>query len=1107
MKQKLLLLFILGFFSRSNAQFDIAQPGDLIVCSNSDFAVFNLAEQTPVILNGLSTSDYIVTYHTSSASANADASPITNPTAYMNFGNPQAIWARVEEVADPSNYELAEFHLRINLQPQVINHNFSICDIDNNPTNGLTTFDLEEIAENIWSMSVLIPTEVELSFYLTEIDAQNQVNALENPFTTTVPNQDIFVRSMYYESGCSGISTLSLSAIDCSGTCLIPQNLTASMITDSSVTLSWLAMGGETQWEILILNAGSPVPLPSMMGIFATTSPFVITGLECPESYDFYVRSVCIGSNSDWSENLFVTLNNCNGSSINEPTNLTACAVDGAACFDLTVNDAEALTIDPINFTISYYTSSAAAQTGTSAIANPEEFCTTVAAGADEIFIRIQNNDSGEFLLTWFTVTAQNLVISTTQLQPLTACDEDSNGSVVFNLTAVEAQLNTENNLAYYADMAHAEDENDPLPNPANYNIGVQNPITTIYIRESAADCDIIYAVQLNAMSNCNVSNVCAGANSLCNSLGIPFPNTVGIAAAESGNNYGCLFETPNPTWFYLPISGVGDVNLVVEQSTFFSMEVANLDADFVAYGPFTSPIAPCSSDLTQDMIVSCSYSGSNAENVILPNAQPGEYYLLMVTNYSDQPGYIRISETGSSQGEINCTGLRLNAFIDVNSNGAQDAGEANFPLGEFHYEVNNNSVVHHITSPTGTHKIYDINPSNSYDLSYTVDPAYAAYYGITAATFSDVSVVAGAGLQDYNFPINVLQVYNDVALTIVANDAPNPGFTYTNTILYSNLGSQTVSGTIVFNHDPLLDINTISQGGTVATPNGFTYNFSNLLPFEVREIEVTMQVPLIPVIALGDLMTNSAAITSQAGDVSIENNESVSAQVVIGSYDPNDKTESRGPQILFSEFSSDDYLYYTIRFENTGTANAINVSIMDVLHSGLDPASVRMVGASHNYVLDRIGDQLTWRFENILLPPSIQDAEGAKGYVHFKVKPFPGYEVGDSVANTASIFFDFNPAIVTNTFVSTFVEVLGTQENVVSGIKVYPNPADHQLFVSSERDIKAIKVYDLLGKTIFEVLNSGNSAVIDISSLHPGLYLLEVSEGNMKQVVKLIIK
>ena len=106
---------------------------------------------------------------------------------------------------------------------------------------------------------------------------------------------------------------------------------------------------------------------------------------------------------------------------------------------------------------------------------------------------------------------------------------------------------------------------------------------------------------------------------------------------------------------------------------------------------------------------------------------------------------------------------------------------------------------------------------------------------------------------------------------------------------------------------------------------------------------------------------------------------------MIINAYDPNDKMESHGAEILHSSFTSEDYLYYTIRFENTGNASAINVRINDVLDSRLDENSIKMINASHAYVLDRVANNLTWKFDNIMLPVSVANTNIGKGYVMFK--------------------------------------------------------------------------------------------------------------------------
>ncbi|NUY80650.1 T9SS type A sorting domain-containing protein [Flavobacterium sp. MAH-1] len=888
--------------------------------------------------------------------------------------------------------------------------------------------------------------------------------------------------------------------------CETPTALQISNITTESASFAWTANGSETQWEILVLYAGGPFPLPTMEGVIVSNNPATLTGLECPESFDVYVRAVCATSNSDWSMPVTFSTTGCPGS-VGDPQDLYACAQDGTACFDLSANDELVLgSSEAWEVEITYHTSQADAENGDNPILDTTQYCIAESVGTQTLYVAVNDFFAGTQNIYTFDIIVSTVNTSDLPLSPITQCDQEGTGTIVFDLTVAASQLGS-GTLTYYTTLQNAIGEQNAIAQPAAYAVSSASGSSTIYIREDyGVGCDFVYTMQINALANCDNPAFCIGANSLCDALGVPFANTTGVDQAESGNDYGCMDTTYDPTWFYFSTSGAGNIELLIEQSTDINFSEANLDIDFICYGPFANPSDACT-QLTTDKIVDCSYSASLSEVVSIPNTQPGQYYLIMASNYDGVPGYIRVSETNNSQGEINCTGLRLNAFLDANGNGTKEASEANFNLGQFHYEKNGNGIVHNITSPTGIHRIYDTNTSNAYDLNYTVNSEYASYYNLTTNSYADVSAVEGAGLQDYPFPVTIAQVYNDVAVTIVPNEEPRPGFTYDNTIRYTNSGNQPVaSGTLTFTHDAAVSIVSVSQSGIVNTPNGFTYVFTNLQPFETREITVTMQIPTIPTVNLDDLLTNTVSIAGVSGEVTTENNTSTSAQIVIGSYDPNDKMEARGPQILHSSFTSDDYLYYTIRFENTGTASAINIHVDDTLDAQLDAETLRMVSASHNYTLDRVGSQLRWRFENILLQPSVEGSSVGHGYITFKVKPNPGYAVGDVISNTAHIYFDFNPAIVTNTFTSTFVSQLQVDEFKQQTLVVYPNPVDDYVTFSfnDNSDIETIIIYDVTGKRLLQTSNN----TIDLSSAAPGLYFADVlTRDKIKFTRKLVVK
>ena len=107
---------------------------------------------------------------------------------------------------------------------------------------------------------------------------------------------------------------------------------------------------------------------------------------------------------------------------------------------------------------------------------------------------------------------------------------------------------------------------------------------------------------------------------------------------------------------------------------------------------------------------------------------------------------------------------------------------------------------------------------------------------------------------------------------------------------------------------------------------------FTNLGAGETESVDITLLCPAT--VALGEIVTNTATYVTTSNDTVMENNLSTLSEIVIGSYDPNDKMESHGPEIVYDNFiTTDEYLYYTIRFQNIGTAEAIFVRIEDELN------------------------------------------------------------------------------------------------------------------------------------------------------------------------------
>ena len=223
-----------------------------------------------------------------------------------------------------------------------------------------------------------------------------------------------------------------------------------------------------------------------------------------------------------------------------------------------------------------------------------------------------------------------------------------------------------------------------------------------------------------------------------------------------------------------------------------------------------------------------------------------------------------------------------------------------------------------------------------------------------------------------------------------------------------------------------------------------------------------------------------------------------------MNSFDPNDKTVLQGTTVDIDD--ADEYLNYVVRFQNTGSASAIRVLIRDVLSNQLDWATFKPVSASHSYTtLITNGNQVEFEFDNINLPAEQDDAAGSNGFVAFKIKPIAGIQVGDIITGDASIFFDFNAPIITNTVSTEITTVLSNPEFETTDIKVYPIPANDQVFIqkSNQQEILDITLYALNGSML---LHQKEKEIIDISSIAKGVYFLKIAT-NKGEIVKKIIK
>ena len=359
------------------------------------------------------------------------------------------------------------------------------------------------------------------------------------------------------------------------------------------------------------------------------------------------------------------------------------------------------------------------------------------------------------------------------------------------------------------------------------------------------------------------------------------------------------------------------------------------------------------------------------------------------------------------------------------------------------------------------------------------------------------------------NFCVKSTNTGDDLGVLITSTSEARPGFASTYQIIYTNYGNSflPVSGSINLNFNNA-KVNYISSlpAQNSSTPSSLTWNFSNLQPFETRVISINFTNNSPPVVNNGDILTFTTTISPFIGDINPANNTFVLNQMTIGSYDPNDITVLEGPKITAAQAL--DYLYFRIRFQNTGTASAVNINVKTILDANIDWTTFQPVYSSHVYnTTINNGNEVGFKFNNIYLINSSADEPNSHGYLIFRAKPKSTFAIGDLISQQADIFFDFNSPITTNIATTQIGDLLGAVEtDPESALRIFPNPTTGLISVKMN-DFATYSLHNMMGQILQKGQLSQGLNKIDLSKSTPGLYVMKTTTANGKTLVRKVVK
>ena len=180
-----------------------------------------------------------------------------------------------------------------------------------------------------------------------------------------------------------------------------------------------------------------------------------------------------------------------------------------------------------------------------------------------------------------------------------------------------------------------------------------------------------------------------------------------------------------------------------------------------------------------------------------------------------------------------------------------------------------------------------------------------------------------------------------------------------------------------------------------------------------------------------------------------------------------------------------------------------------------MDWASFKPLGASHptSVLLDLANGIVVYKFESIHLPDSNINEVASHGFFQFTIRMKPNLPEGSVLENLAAIYFDFNPAVLTNTVKTSINQALGTSSKPGSPYltSLLPNP--NSGIFSVELPLPAIptmtfRIAGLTGQVLQELPIQAGAWIqsVQTKDLPAGLYFLQiVSEGRVVAVEKFV--
>lgn len=483
----------------------------------------------------------------------------------------------------------------------------------------------------------------------------------------------------------------------------------------------------------------------------------------------------------------------------------------------------------------------------------------------------------------------------------------------------------------------------------------------------------------------------------------------------------------------------------------------------------------------------------------IISSLLSGIYIVTIVNSWApncDTVFTLNIPDLGT-----NCGIISGKVYLDSTANCLRDTAEPGIPfqLIRFtpgpYYTVSDSDGNYNAWLPFDTYTVKTISdphftnvcPDTGLNLSLVNDTILGVDLGDSTGTDLDLSVhlFSSFARPGNNFTL-YLEVFNHSFIPVANPEA-------------------------IIDFGPVLNFLNANIPFTITGPSQVTLSLPFLESFSSYNAHLDFSIPANPGL-IGSLLSNMVTLNANQPEPNQSNNSDTLQQIITGSYDPNEKSVWPAADLMH-HFSllSDSVFRYTIRFQNTGNDTAFNVILVDTLNPYLDLTTIQFLGSSHPCRWEITGQNiLQVHYTNINLPDSNIDESASHGLFSFSIKPSASLHsavLPYVLENTAAIYFDFNPPVITDPAFNTVELFVGIPKNNQSLFSILLNPIHESisLFFGDISKIDHVLIVDLLGKQKKSIIPHSAIMNIPLDDFENGMYLIKIFGESVSGCVKFI--